>query len=136
MTALPSSIRSALVGHESQSLANFAKIADSMLAVSANETPFAVNAVRQNGPQQSDISTRYRRNAQANYKFAVKPFKPEQRPKICNAHVFYADKARTCRHWCKWPGPKPKFSREPQRLLHRRDHQRLQTTRSRWQAGA
>lgn len=40
ITALPSTVRSALVGHDNVPLDNFAKIADSMLAVMGRESPF------------------------------------------------------------------------------------------------
>ena len=31
------------------------------------------------------------------------PFSSSQRPKICRAHIFFADRAKTCRSWCRWP---------------------------------
>ena len=33
----------------------------------------------------------------------VEPFKPNQRPKVCRAHLYYGREARTCRQWCQWP---------------------------------
>jgi len=33
----------------------------------------------------------------------IRPFHPQQRPKICRAHIFYGPEAHTCRHWCTWP---------------------------------
>jgi len=111
MSALPSTIRSALVGHESQKLNDFAKIADSMLAVSSSDTPFTVSAVKHK-EHPANATQSFRRNRasiKTDYKFAVRPFKPEQRPRLCNAHIFYAERARTCRPWCKWPGQKPRM---------------------------
>jgi len=103
MSALPSSIRSALVGHENQSLNEFAKIADSMLAVSSSDSPFTVGTIKSYSARRSG------NNLSRDYRFAVRPFKPEQKPRICNAHIFYAERARTCRPWCQWPGTKPKI---------------------------
>ena len=36
-------------------------------------------------------------------KFQPRPFHNGQRSLVCNAHIYYADRARTCRTWCKWP---------------------------------
>lgn len=95
LSALPTSLRSALVAHEDTDIDTFAKIADSMLAVTASETPFVVRGV------QSDRATS--RPRPDNKSFAPRPFHANQRPKVCNAHIFYGSKARTCRAWCQWP---------------------------------
>ena len=31
------------------------------------------------------------------------PFSAGQRSKICRSHIFFGNKARTCRSWCHWP---------------------------------
>lgn len=41
-----------------------------------------------------------------------KPFSPGQRPKICDFHIFFAERAKSCTVWCKWPGEKPPQIRE------------------------
>ena len=96
LTALPPAIRAALVGHESAALNTFAKIADSMLAVSAATTPFDVNRVDarpSNTPRNDSLTT----------STSPRPFYRDQRPKVCNAHIYYGSRARTCRPWCQWP---------------------------------
>lgn len=35
------------------------------------------------------------------------PFREGQRQLICRSHIFYGERARSCRPWCKWPGSKP-----------------------------
>lgn len=115
LTALPSHIRSALVGHEEVPLDAFAKIADSMLAVAGCATPFAsINrtaAASQEHPRDSNSHFRGRNPDEARtYRNS------RRRPKICNGHLYYAAESRTCRPWCKWPGPKPSTllaSRQP-----------------------
>ena len=104
LSALPPHIRSALVGHEDADLKTFAKIADSMLAVSPAATPFRIgrtniNTATSNSPRQPAHS------------FAPRPFYPDQRPKVCNSHIYYGARARTCRSWCQWPGTKPRILR-------------------------
>ena len=95
LSALPSSLRSALVAHEDNDIETFAKIADSMLAVTASGTPFVVRGVHDRAPAHQRTSD--------SKNFAPRPFHPNQRPKVCNAHVYYGSKARTCRNWCQWP---------------------------------
>ena len=105
LSALPIQIRSALVGHEDSDLKTFAKIADSMMAVLPPAIPFRVQAVDKQAvaapsePQQRTFSN------------APRPFYPNQRPKICNSHIFYGSRARSCRSWCQWPGNKPRILR-------------------------
>ncbi len=101
LSALPPALRSALVAHEAVDVDTFAKIADSMLAVTASSSPFAVCRVE----NKRNLSPRQPQTDSRNY--APRPFYSDQRPKICNAHIYYGAKARTCRPWCQWPGQKP-----------------------------
>jgi len=96
LSALPPSLRSALVAHEDSDIDTFAKIADSMLAVTASDTPFTVRGVHHDRglAQQRPPGSK---------NFAPRPFHATQRPKVCNAHIYYGSKARTCRSWCQWP---------------------------------
>ena len=112
LSALPCHIKSALVGHDSLPLDQYAKVADSMLAVAQPKDNFLqIGAVRDDT---SHYNQQYRRNYtnQSNNTnnrnvddkktYAVRPFFPGQRPRICNSHIFYAHKAKNCRPWCQW----------------------------------
>ena len=104
LSALPIQIRSALVGHEDADLKTFAKIADSMLAVLPSTTPFRV--------QHTAKAPEARANPRPQHSNGgPRPFYANQRQKVCNSHVFYGVRARTCRSWCQWPGNKPKILR-------------------------
>ena len=102
LSALPPSLRSALVAHEDSDIETFAKIADSMLAVTASETPFSVRGVRSDFSSHTRSSKGHPRSPESKT-FAPRPFHANQRPKVCNAHIYYGSKARTCRNWCQWP---------------------------------
>ena len=117
LTALPTHLRSALVGHEEQSVDQYAKIADSMVAVAAPATPFSsVNATYSaNNDRQPPRNNNFRNNTN---RFSVRPFHPDQRPKICNAHIFYGERARSCRPWCRWPSHKPRMLRANEKTPH------------------
>ena len=108
LTALPANLRSALVGHEEASVEQYAKIADSMMAVTSNITPFqGLNNIQEQGTRNAFHSNRRPNFSQKTS--GVRAFYEGQRPRICNSHIFYADQAKSCRHWCRWPGIKPKM---------------------------
>ncbi|MEL6607085.1 MAG: hypothetical protein AAFP88_02425 [Bacteroidota bacterium] len=98
LSAFPQNLRSTLVGHDNLPLEQYAKVADSMLAVSSKETPFV-------GHVSSSSEPREQYHPRGQQRFQRRPFS-QQRPKICNAHIYYASKARTCRAWCQWPAKK------------------------------
>jgi len=106
LSALPCHIRSALVGHDSVSVDQYAAIADSMLAVAGNQNHF-VGAVRSNGQASSNSPRHTGQQRQNNKFFPPRPFFEGQRPRVCNSHIYWGSKARNCRHWCHWPD-KPK----------------------------
>jgi len=106
LSAMPDKIKSSLVGHESCTLEQFAKIADSMMAVASvgSCTPFTVGHVEENKQFHN------KSNSRPTLRTQVKAFYDGQRPMICNAHIFYAHRARSCRPWCRWP-------KKPQKIL-------------------
>jgi len=120
LTALPTNLRAALVGHEDQSVEQYAKIADSMLAV-AKPSPFVpINTLTQQSTSSSGRNNGYQpKQGQSGKKFNVRPFYPDQRPRVCNAHIFYGSRARTCRAWCQWPSNnKPRILSQHEKTPH------------------
>jgi len=112
LSALPHSIRSALVGHDNVSVEQYAQIADSMIAVAKmSSSPFTVGKVEEKSHysdrQSSSCANRnnYSGNRSQNKSSfcGVRPFYDGQRPRVCNGHIFYGNRSRTCRHWCEWP---------------------------------
>jgi len=103
LTALPSHIRSALVGHDSVSLEQYAAIADSMLAVAQrpiNSFIGAIDSKDSNNYSRKQNFTQYKNNQ-------PRPFYDKQRPRVCNGHIYFGKNSRSCRRWCEWPD-KPK----------------------------
>lgn len=120
LSALPVSLKSALVGHDDSTLDQYVKIADSMLAVVASSSPFInVSAVQEQQQQhrgRDNYRVQGRHSGQGtSNRYAVKPFHPDQRPRICNSHIFFADRAKYCRPWCRWPGKKPQVLQHNQK---------------------
>ena len=95
LEASPPSISSVLVSHNDLSLAQMAKLADSMLPYVQQPTNDVLH-----------VKQRASTTANRNEKFvpiSIRPFSPDQRPKICRAHIYFADRAKTCKPWCKYP---------------------------------
>ena len=116
LSAIPANMRASLIGHDDVSLDQYARIADSIMAVASRETPFInVNAV---GTSDSRTAFNPRQNEGQKKFSGVRPFYPDQRPMLCNSHIFFADRARSCRRWCRWPGRKPEMLRENERTPH------------------
>lgn len=88
--SLPSSIAPALAAQTSLNLMELGKLADDLQCYSRNEGQISV-------VQKSKICDCHR---------SVQPFKTNQRPKICRAHIYYGSNARTCRIWCQYPDKK------------------------------
>ena len=125
LSALPAHIRSALVGHDSATLDQYAKIADSMLAVAQPNNEYHVGALQHdnsnsgsnrsnNNNHRSNFSSHNNKdnNQTVNKTYSVRSFYPRQRPRVCNSHVFYGTRARHCRPWCQWPNKPRSVLRE------------------------
>jgi len=126
LTALPHHLRSALVGHDSCSLEQYAKVADSIMAVADTSTPFAnVSAVQRHpaplgAPGGVGTSSRFQQPQRRDQHRPMEGFSGQRnyrtrRPRICNGHIFYAERARTCRPWCKWPGARGRILERSQK---------------------
>lgn len=55
--------------------------------------------------QSSDNHTQYQPSMSDNSQIpiGIRPYKANQKPKVCRSHLYYADKAKTCKPWCKFP---------------------------------
>jgi len=106
LKALPPQAQTALVGHDTASVEQYAQIADSIMAVVSSHPPTPSNfigAVSEEHSNHRDSREFKRRSFTSN----LKPFYEGQRPKLCNAHIFFGRYANSCRPWCHWPD-KPK----------------------------
>jgi hypothetical protein len=117
--SLPSSMRAVLAAQDLP-LDKIGKLADELLplcetSVSAVDRSYAYQS-RNHSPErhydQSSYNTDRKSNNVAKYSRpcetpqqhqGLQPFHSNQRQKICRAHIFYADNARSCRSWCMYP---------------------------------
>jgi hypothetical protein len=105
LEALPPSVAILLATRSDLSLEQLGKVADQIFTYHGSKNP--VNAITERG----DISSRNRNSWQESrtrtpndsIPRGVQPYSPDQRPKVCRAHIYFADKANNCTSWCKWP---------------------------------
>ncbi len=114
MQAMPFATRTALSAHTELSLTQFAKLADTIYSYSKESTVAAVslNSFNSTAPQHRQSSPHHRqeparRDTAHTTTSGLQPFAAGQRPKICRFHLYYAQHAKRCKPWCKWPGEKP-----------------------------
>ena len=120
MQAMPISVKTALSAHLELPVEQFAKLADTIYSYSntivATPTPNVFAASAQQMPtrslynQHSTKSNQPINNSKSNMSIenTHRPFTAGQRPKICRYHLYFAEKAKSCKPWCQWPGQKPK----------------------------
>lgn len=106
LQCLPITVAQILMPHEDMTLQNLAKLADQILPLSVSRgtdqgaTSFAAHRGQFNSRQHTDIVKDSQFLGDFN---SVKPFHKGQRPRICRAHIYYADFAKSCKVWCKYP---------------------------------
>ena len=102
LQALPSTISPVLASEKDLNHTQLGRLVDELIPLLNNDKAFVV---------QRPLSTK--NNSQTNYKvkysqdnsmpLGVRPYRSNQRTKICRAHIYFANEARTCKPWCKWP---------------------------------
>ena len=122
MQAMPISTRTALSAHTTLAPTEFAKLADTIYSYAKSEQVNSVQSSPSTNNNFASGTSSYGRGTYNRGGFrgghisrggnqsttdSHRPFSEGQRPKICRFHLFYAEKARTCKPWCKWPGTKP-----------------------------
>ena len=115
---LPSNIGTALAAQRSLTLTEMGNMADELVPTFNTDQIQNVKTENwNNSPQRSPgWQSRNRNNNSASSQaipLGLRPYGATQRPKVCRAHLYFADKARTCKPWCKFPGPKHHLSIQP-----------------------
>ena len=100
---LPDAIRPVIAAQQDLPTGQLGKLADNLLPYFNKQTnvlhveettPFSRNSNAR--VQNSNASGR-------NIPHGLRPYSQDQKPKVCRAHLYFAEKARTCKSWCKWP---------------------------------
>ena len=109
LQALPKTISPVIASQKDLSLQQLGKLADELLPFLNNNQVLAVNQFQRKQEQDSSrrtFSNRSRADQAAssnNLRYGLKPYHSDQKQRICRAHLYFADKAKSCTSWCRWP---------------------------------
>jgi hypothetical protein len=105
LQSMGENLRPILATQKTLTLDQLAALADelsTLTPVSAN-----INAVKSSPVSQKDESHfsggNHARQMQTSIPFGLRPFRPNQRPRVCRGHLYYGENSRTCKKWCRWP---------------------------------
>ena len=97
LQALPPSIAPVLASQKEMSFPQLGQLADELMPLLASgATTFGVRNVQATTAQQV-------RKCNIALPIGLKPFGKDQKPVVCRAHLYFGEKARTCKNWCRWP---------------------------------
>jgi len=99
LKSVPPSLVPVLASQEEIPLAQLGRLADKLLPFMTKSNPMPVNEVKSN-----ENNSQTKKNVGQNQThIGIRPFSTDQKPKVCRGHIYFADKSRTCKPWCRWP---------------------------------
>lgn len=112
--ALPPTISAVLVPQKNLTAQQVGKLADEMMPYFSNNSSSTVNLVSSSEKNSSHNNNNQSSKSQSNSNpqqnidknqipLGLRPFNDSQKPKICRAHLYFADKAKYCKPWCRYP---------------------------------
>ena len=104
---MPRQAQISLTGHKHLPLQDFASVADSIIEIVDRSSSVSHVDARNSSYHQSPSPKTNETPVANTDRGVIFPYSAGQLPKICKAHIFFADRAKTCKPWCKWPGRKP-----------------------------
>lgn len=106
LAALPNTISPALAAQKTLSLTQLGSLADELMPMhntfcnmTQKSDAYSKHNERKNYTMSRNIKT-------SSIPIGLRPFSESQRPKICRSHLYFADAARNCKPWCRYPNKK------------------------------
>lgn len=112
LAALPNTISPAIAAQKTLSLTQIGSLADELMPMHNNFCNLTQKQSSTSYKTEND-SNKYAKSSPASIPIGLKPFNSNQRPKICRAHIYFADYAKTCKPWCKYPNKNKNCKLEP-----------------------
>ena len=100
--ALPPSIAPVIAAQQDLTLQRLGSLADELMPL----VQHGVHQVTRGRPSNPHNSTTSSHSTGNGIPVGVRPFYKDQRPNVCRGHLYFADKSRTCKPWCRWPNKK------------------------------
>ena len=115
ISALPNSISPIIASQGDLDFLRLGKMADELLIhMNRQESSQAhVNQLSSQAQQnRHSTSTNAARSSQQ-IPYGLRPFNKDQKPKVCRAHLWFGEKAKYCKPWCKWPNKNNSIQIQP-----------------------
>ena len=103
LQALPKSISPVIASQKDLSIQQIGKLADELLPFLINTQIMAVKPPASTNAQTDQTDGRLNQTNNNSTKYGLRLYKPDQKQKICWAHLYFAERARNCTSWCRWP---------------------------------
>ena len=101
--ALPSNIAPIIASQTSLDLEAVGKLADELITLFPRDDVCAIGDTHTPHTHHSRQQTRKQTLRHHTPDRTLTPFSDGQRSKICRSHIFFAEKAKNCRTWCRCP---------------------------------
>lgn len=114
LQSLPVSIRPVLMTQSDLSLTRLAQLADELVPMTAAPcfTATATDPSMSFG-KRADRPVREQPVSGVGIPIGLRPYNPSQRPRVCRAHIYFGQAARTCKPWCCWPKKRQDLQMQP-----------------------
>ena len=100
---LSPSLSTVLALQRDMSLTALGKLAEELTPYLSTNSTSAYNVVAPIDAVQEQRQQKQKCATNERIPWGLRPFRDEQRPKICRAHIYFAARARNCKPWCMWP---------------------------------
>ena len=101
--ALPSNVAPIIASQTSLDLDAIGKLADELVTLFPRDEVCAINTHAHSHNKPTHFSQPQQTSRCNTPDLTLTPFSSGQRSKICRSHIFFGEKARNCRSWCRWP---------------------------------
>ncbi len=105
LQALPPEIAPVIASQKDLNPTQLGRLADELMPLLNNDKAcFVQRPLSTQNSAQTSYKGKYSQNTSV--PLNVRPYRDNQRTKICRAHIYFANEARTCKPWCRWPKKK------------------------------
>lgn len=109
--ALPSTISPVIAASKDLSLTQLGNLADELMPFTNSNIYQVQGDARRRSPSPTP---RQSTNTSTNsIPVGIRPFSATQRPMVCRAHLYFANRARSCKPWCRWPNKPTTLAMNP-----------------------
>jgi hypothetical protein len=107
LQSLPSPISAALGAQSDLDMTQLGSIANNLMPFAQERCSAISDSVVRRSPNTTRTPSATSLSLESkDVPLPVRAFRAGQRTRVCRAHIYYGDRAKTCKPWCKWPNKK------------------------------